>query len=240
MASLNLDSPKNIINFNDTLNAIIHSIKNSNISKSFYNKFYKFWEQFDNELSIYDYSNILKEYKKQSKIIDYRGSYGYYSLFGFTRYVKDIKILYRASEQKHFIIKDLLKLEDILSKNKYILIMKLSNNVFFYMESMQGPNSYNYRSNYFFTIDHISYLLSNSNIIFNKKDVFKYLDRHSPHIDIGPIQNALQTVFTAQNPEKPKDEISKMVYETLRYNIKESKDYFYDNKTIWTECEDLK
>ena len=107
-------------------------------------------------------------------------------MFGFTRYVKDIKILYRASEQKHFIIKDLLKFEDILSKNKYILIMKLSNDVFFYMKSMQGPNSYNYRYNYFFTIDHISYISSNSNIIFNKKenrievkDCFKLNDYYS-------------------------------------------------------------
>ena len=77
MASLNLDSPKNIINFNDTLNAIIHSTKNSNISKSFYNKFYKNnsskkMNLIDKRKNIY-YKNKLKflpNYIKSKELID--------------------------------------------------------------------------------------------------------------------------------------------------------------------------
>ena len=77
MASLNLDSPKNIINFNDTLNAIIHSTKTSNISKSFYNKFYK--NNSSKKLNLIDkrkniyYKNKLKflsNYFKSQELID--------------------------------------------------------------------------------------------------------------------------------------------------------------------------
>ena len=82
--------------------------------------------------------------------------------------------------------------------------------------------------------------ITQTNTFNNKREIFKYLKQHSPHIDIGPIQNALQTVFTAINPDKKKDEISKIVYETLKHNIGDAKDYYYNNNTLWTECEDLK
>ena len=77
-------------------------------------------------------------------------------------------------------------------------------------------------------------------IINNHKDLFKYLKQHSPHVDIGTIQNALQTVFSSTNPDKTKDEISKMVYNTLKSNIIEGKETFNGNQTMWTECEELK
>ena len=76
--------------------------------------------------------------------------------------------------------------------------------------------------------------------IYNTKALFKYLKQHSPHVDVGQMQNALQKVLGVMNPEKTKDEISKIVYETLKKNIKRSKEWYNEQKTTWTECENLK
>ncbi len=76
--------------------------------------------------------------------------------------------------------------------------------------------------------------------IYNTKALFKYLKQRSPHVDVGQMQNALQKVLGVMNPEKTKDEISKIVYETLKKNIKRSKKWYYKQKTTWTECENLK
>ena len=77
--------------------------------------------------------------------------------------------------------------------------------------------------------------------VFNdEREMFKYLKQHSKHIDIGPIQNALQKVYSANNPDKSKDEISKMVYDTLKANIKLGKEALDGDKALWTECENLK
>ena len=79
------------------------------------------------------------------------------------------------------------------------------------------------------------------NTMYNDKALFKYLKKHSPHIDVGPIQNALQKVFTAMYPQKTKDEISKKVYEVIKENIRTAKkSHFKNDKTVWTELEDLK
>lgn len=77
-------------------------------------------------------------------------------------------------------------------------------------------------------------------ILEKPKQMFRFLKQHSPHVDIGPVHNALQTVMTATNPDKSKNEVSKMVYEMLKYNISESKDYYNNENTLWTECEVLK
>ena len=79
------------------------------------------------------------------------------------------------------------------------------------------------------------------NTMYNDKALFKYLKKHSPHIDVGPIQNALQKVLTAMYPKKSKDEISKKVYDVIKDNIVSAKNENFNNaKTIWTELEDLK
>jgi len=75
------------------------------------------------------------------------------------------------------------------------------------------------------------------NMFHNKREIFKYLKQHSPHIDIGQMQNALQVVVTKSNPQKTKDEVSKMVYDVLKQNIKNAKNCYCDKKTLWTECE---
>ena len=77
--------------------------------------------------------------------------------------------------------------------------------------------------------------------MYNDKALFKYLKKHSPHIDVGTIQNALQKVLTAMYPKKTKDEISKKVYDVIKDNIVSAKKENFNNaKTVWTELEDLK
>ena len=71
----------------------------------------------------------------------------------------------------------------------------------------------------------------------NDRKIFKYLKHHSPHVDIGTVQNALQVVFKAINPKLTKDDISKNVYEIINQNIKSGHKYYYDNTSLWTECE---
>lgn len=79
------------------------------------------------------------------------------------------------------------------------------------------------------------------NTMYNEKALFKYLKKHSPHVDVGPIQNALQKVYTVMYPEKTKDEVSKKVYNVIKGNIKMAKkSHFKNDKTVWTELEDLK
>ena len=73
--------------------------------------------------------------------------------------------------------------------------------------------------------------------IYNDKKIFKYLKQHSPHVDVGAMQNALQVVFKATNPQLSKDEISKNVYEIINQNIKDGYRYYYNNSSLWTECE---
>ena len=47
----------------------------------------------------------------------------------------------------------------------------------------------------------------------------RFLAENSEHIDIGQIQDALQVVMKETNPDKSKDEISKLVYNILKQNI---------------------
>ena len=78
-------------------------------------------------------------------------------------------------------------------------------------------------------------------VLADSKAMFEYLQKHSPHVDIGTMYNALIALYKKVNPNLTKDELSKNVYGILKYNIKEAKDYCFDgNETIWTECENLK
>ena len=77
-------------------------------------------------------------------------------------------------------------------------------------------------------------------ILANSVAMFKYLEDHSDHIDIGTVQNALQVVTSKLNPDKSKDEISKMVYDALKFNIWHAKGFYKRKETLWTECENLK
>lgn len=82
--------------------------------------------------------------------------------------------------------------------------------------------------------------ITKSKTLKKPKEVFRFLEENSEHIDIGQIQNALQVVFKEINPDKSKDEISKMVYDILKQNIADAKEDFVGETTAWTECEDLK
>ncbi len=81
-------------------------------------------------VSLNDYSKILKEYNYITK----KFQRNYYFL---KPKVMNLKLLYRASEQKNFKVKDIFKYEETLSKNNYILIIKMDNDLYLYME----PNS---------------------------------------------------------------------------------------------------
>ena len=71
--------------------------------------------------------------------------------------------------------------------------------------------------------------------------MWNYLNEHSPHVDIGPVNDALHVVYKNQNKNLSKDEISKNVHELLKENILHSKDEFKPGtKTALTECENLK
>ena len=76
-------------------------------------------------------------------------------------------------------------------------------------------------------------------ILANSREMFKFLKKHSPHVDIGPIHDALHMVANTYQKDMSKDERSKYVYDILKFNIEESKAYFNKNGTAWTECEDL-
>ena len=90
-----------------------------------------------------------------------------------------------------------------------------------------------------------NYIKSNKNvdknsIIKNKKIMWEYLNEHSPHVDIGPIQNALSRIFKDMFEDKSKDEISKILYKTLKSNVKKSLFHFdYGSKTAFRESEEL-
>lgn len=78
-------------------------------------------------------------------------------------------------------------------------------------------------------------------IIYQRKAMWKYLNEHSPHIDIGPINDAMHAVAKKVCPNMSKDEISKNIYTLLKENILYSKDNFKPGaQTALTECENLK
>ena len=78
------------------------------------------------------------------------------------------------------------------------------------------------------------------NAIKDKKIIWNFLNEHSPHVAIGPIQTAMHKVFKNMYGGT-KDAISALAYETLKYNIMDSK-FMFDKKakTALTECEDIK
>ena len=115
--------------------------------------------------SLNDYSKILKEYNNISK----KFQKNYYIL---KSKVMNLKLLYRASEQKKFKVKDIFKFEDILSKNNYILIIKMDNELYLYMEPNKSP--YNpYNSGEFFLLNSgYGYNPRINSLIFNKDEGF--------------------------------------------------------------------
>lgn len=78
-----------------------------------------------------------------------------------------------------------------------------------------------------------------TNTFINKKDIFEYLQSNSPHVDVGVIQNALQNVLSSMHPNASKEKISKLVYNILKNNIKNSKRIYYGDETMFSECEEL-
>ena len=71
--------------------------------------------------------------------------------------------------------------------------------------------------------------------------MWKYLNEHSPHVDVGQINNAMHAVAKKVWPNMSKDEISKNVHELLKENILYSKDNYKPGaETALTECENLK
>ena len=82
--------------------------------------------------------------------------------------------------------------------------------------------------------------VAKNSIIKNKKIMWEYLSEHSPHVDIGPIQNALNTIFKDMFIDKSKDEISMKLYKTLKANFRKSLLYFdAGSKTAFRESEEL-
>ena len=85
----------------------------------------------------------------------------YFSLCGRT---KNIKLKYRASDNKKVDINQLFKLEKLLSKGHYVFIMKILDDIYFYMDYLDCPDSSHYRNVYFMTSGQILSILSNQNL----------------------------------------------------------------------------
>lgn len=70
----------------------------------------------------------------------------------------------------------------------------------------------------------------------NGKAVWEYLNEHSPHITVDPLQSALNVVLKKMYPHFPKDYISFATNDILNANLEESKDRFTkDSSTPLTE-----
>ena len=88
-----------------------------------------------------------------------------------------------------------------------------------------------------------NYLIAKKNVselpvYKSKKTLWKYFAEHSPHIDIGQIQNALESMLKKLNPDKDKDKISKRVYYILSKSIDCAQEKFKkEAKTAFSEAE---
>ena len=120
--------------------------------------FIKYSENVNKSISLFEYSKIMKEYKSVTKN---KNKLYYFSL---SYRIKDFKLKYRASDHKKFNIKDLFNLENLFSKRHYAFVMKIIDNIYFFMESMSEPNSYIYRNVYFMTADEIFDIITNRNL----------------------------------------------------------------------------
>ena len=115
--------------------------------------------------SILHHSKILKEYQKVLKI-----QKELYFIFESSYAEEKIKLKYRASEHKKFEIGHLFKLKDMLLTNPYLIIMRTTNDLYFFIKSMKDSDSFSYRTLYFFTNDEIFRLSSNRNLAFNQNN----------------------------------------------------------------------
>ena len=110
------------------------------------------------DFSIFDYSKIMQEYKN---ITNNQKKLYYFSLSYRT---KNIKLKYRASDHKKFEVKELFQLTNLISKGEYVHVMKILDDIYFFMETMDTPDSYFYRSVFFMTKDDIISISSNQNL----------------------------------------------------------------------------
>ena len=110
------------------------------------------------DFSIFDYSKIMQEYKNITK----NQKKLYY--FNLNYRTEKIKLKYRASDYKKFEVKNLFQLTNLISKGEYVLVMKILDDVYFFMETMDDPDSYFYRNVYFMTKDEIISISSNQNL----------------------------------------------------------------------------
>ena len=108
--------------------------------------------------SIFDYSKIMQEYKNITK--EQKKLY-YFSLHWRT---KNIKLKYRASDNKKVDINQLFKFEQLISKGDYVFIMKILDDIYFYMDALDSPDSDLYRKIFFMTSGQILVIFSNQNL----------------------------------------------------------------------------
>ena len=98
------------------------------------------------ELSIFDYSKIMKEYKNNNK-----NQKNFQKKFSIGYNITNIKLRYRASDHKKFEIKELFNLENLFINKRYIFIMKITNDVYFYFD--KDYNAYCFTKNEFKPLD---------------------------------------------------------------------------------------
>ena len=113
-------------------------------------------ENFDkmNSISLFDYSSILKDYKKESKIFNDKNFFQF--LINKNKF--DVKLRYKASENK-FSIKNLVKINNN-NKSKMnigqLIVIKFSNGLYFtFLETYNLFLLYGFIC--FFTVDEIKY-----------------------------------------------------------------------------------
>ena len=113
-------------------------------------------EKFDimHSQSLFNYSNILQEYKKESKIFNDKNFFDFF----IDEKKFDVKLIYKASENK-YLIKNLIKnIKNNQSKKTIgkLIIIKFSNDLYFaFLDSRALFTLYGFFC--FFTIDEIKY-----------------------------------------------------------------------------------
>ena len=113
-------------------------------------------EKFDimHSHSLFNYSNILQEYKKESKIFNDKNFFDFF----IDEKKFDVKLIYRASENK-YLVKNLIKnIKNNESKKTIgkLIIIKFSNDLYFaFLDSRALFTLYGFFC--FFTIDEIKY-----------------------------------------------------------------------------------
>ena len=113
-------------------------------------------EKFDimHSQSLFNYSNILQEYKKESKIFNDKNFFDFF----IDEKKFDVKLIYKASENK-YLIKNLIKnIKNNQSKKTLgkLIIIKFSNDLYFaFLDSRALFTLYGFFC--FFTIDEIKY-----------------------------------------------------------------------------------